>query len=73
MIALLPGAGWLLAALLTVALATQSLRHRPALRHRITALATRRARTARATLAAVARGITLHPRQPHHAPGRTTR
>ncbi|MER7131201.1 hypothetical protein [Streptosporangium saharense] len=73
MTALLPGAGWLLTALLTVALAAQSLRHRPALRRRLRATAARRARAARATLAAVARGITLHPRQPHHAPGRTAR
>ncbi|MFF4417521.1 hypothetical protein ACFYY8_33770 [Streptosporangium sp. NPDC001559] len=71
MTALLPGTGWLLAALLTVALAAQHLRHRPALRHRITALAARRARAARATLAATVRGITLHPRAPHH--GRTPR
>ncbi|MER7126681.1 hypothetical protein [Micrococcus luteus] len=64
---LLHAAAWLLA------LAVMHLHHRPALRRRITAAAARRARSARATAAALGRGITLHPRQPHHAPGRTTR
>ncbi|MER7213144.1 hypothetical protein ABT340_39285 [Streptosporangium sp. NPDC000239] len=68
---MLTGGGWLLAAALTILLAARGLHYRPALRRRITKAAARRARTARATLAALWRGLRLHPRAPHH--GRTTR
>lgn len=63
---LVHAAAWL------IALAAQYLHHRPVLRRHAAVWATRRARSARRTLAALRRGITLHPRQPHHA-GRTRR
>lgn len=63
---LVHAAAWL------IVLAGTHLYYRPILRRHAAVWATRRARSARRTLAALRRGITLHPRQPHHA-GRTRR
>lgn len=62
---LLQAAAWLLA------LAALHLHHRPALRRHAAVWAARRVRSARRTLAALRRGVTLHSRQPHH--GKATR